>query len=1294
MFINQVDQNGNFKVTDINSDNINATNGTFTNLNTTTFSPTNFNATTAVTTNLTATNGDIETLTNTTITSSGLATSGSINTGTITASGQINTSAGIIASGTISGSTLNSTGNGIITGNLVVPHVIIPSNNNLSSNAELIKLQDELRINAGANGDIGFYGGSTKNMTLQSNGEVLVNGKFTAGEVETQMLHVNDVARIYNSTGKYSSLEKISADLNIYASKNNPTAPSDIHFYSANGLVNDKKMTIHGTTDVVEVETLQANVAVKTDELLLKDTTSVNTSRIFREQNTIKFLGDSLYSSCDYEFYTSDPAVRDPIPKLKINRTNNDVEVIKLRAPEGVITTFNTSITNVLAGGSLRFYNQPGKMFQLDHVGGDVNFYGCKNNATTPSNFSFFTANGNVNDLKLKINAFTDVVEVKELSATTSVDTVNINVTDTVDATTLIADQVTVTDADFTNTTTDDITVNQELDFGANDSKIWSGNASFHFQSGAVLNGKDFKFQTGNVPAEVVYFRSGQGKGYIETDDVEIKNQLHIKDATNTHELLEYYSSNTSQFLKRAVTFENYDMLEMIIFNNNSIPANRRVDVACDMNVAGDVVVNGTNIITEIATKQDTLIAGTGITIVGNTISSTGGGEVYTGAGNISITNNVINTHPFVSFTNVTVNNELDFGSTNYGKIWSSSTSFLFESGDTGIKGKDFKFETGLPNEVVYLKTGHGRGYIQTDDLEVKNISYLKDSTNVHDLMEYWNNAQSQFFKRSAFYDDYDMFDMLTFNNDATPANRSISVDCDMNVAGDLVVNGTNIETQLSSKQDTLSAGAGITIDANNEISYSGATPVTYTAGANMIINAQDEIETVIDPDFDQVDAGVTAIGGGGTAAVFHHKNLTNGFSEWAITHYSNGKLILNSKSSQEMLFRQNQITKARISTAGDFEILRQGTLSSVSTEFDGIQSDLVGKQTLLTAGANIALDSFGNISSTDTTYTAGTGIAIDAGNVISSSVGSNQLSRISYYELNTMNTVTSNTVNYYINGFTTVHNNLNLNYVTQTNTDTTGWLLPEGSYKIEYKCCIDQGTYINRLGGVVNFSFDGVFHLPSRAFGYSRDANNIDQQSLSCDFLYDVPAGGQRMRIRHNCGQNINTYASVWPATASLGGMALIVTRLDTLDVVPSIDVVKYGFHVSTTADGYTTYPATYTKITFNTSAFTGGYEIGTAYDYTNHNYTVPKAGIWRIHLQCFVSSNVGSVSSTAIYSNDTLLGRAGNRGASVDSLTMNVSLSLNDVIDCRASDIGLELGPTDTFWSMEWISNADGTM
>ena len=154
------------------------------------------------------------------------------------------------------------------------------------------------------------------------------------------------------------------------------------------------------------------------------------------------------------------------------------------------------------------------------------------------------------------------------------------------------------------------------------------------------------------------------------------------------------------------------------------------------------------------------------------------------------------------------------------------------------------------------------------------------------------------------------------------------------------------VDSQVATKQDLLTEGSGITISGNTISSNA----VTYTAGSNININAQDEIETVLNPDFDQVDAGNTSIGGGGSAAVFHHKNLTEGFADWAITHYSNGKLILNSKTSQEILFRQNQNTKARVATNGDFEILRQGTLSSIQIELDGIQGDLVTKQVNLTA--------------------------------------------------------------------------------------------------------------------------------------------------------------------------------------------------------------------------------------------------------------------------------------------------------------------------------------------------------
>ena len=377
-------------------------------------------------------------------------------------------------------------------------------------------------------------------------------------------------------------------------------------------------------------------------------------------------------------------------------------------------------------------------------------------------------------------------------------------------------------------------------------------------------------------------------------------------------------------------------------------------------------------------------------------------------------------------------------------------------------------------------------------------------------------------------------------------------------------VNGLDVETELNSKQPLLTAGSGITIDANNEISYSGATPVTYTEGLNISINALDEIETVIDPVFDQVDAGSTSIGGLGGVASFHHVSLP-GFVDHALTQYSTGVTLLNAGTGQQLKIRQGQVDKAKLDSAGDFHIMRNGTLSNLPTELDGIQGDLVTKQTQLTAGANIALDSFGNISSTDTTYTAGTNVAIDANNVISSTdttytagdniaitgnviSSSSPLARINYYRLGGFTTIPNGSIrDYFQNSFNTEHNNLSIPFTAQSSGNaSSGWLLPEGTYKIEYKCCFDNGSYNDRLGTRARFYFNGAYNLSADAHGYARASSFIDRQTVISNFIYTVPAGGQYMRIYHNCARNSISYNDVWDNNAQIYGMTLIITRLD----------------------------------------------------------------------------------------------------------------------------------------------------
>lgn len=68
-----------------------------------------------------------------------------------------------------------------------------------------------------------------------------------------------------------------------------------------------------------------------------------------------------------------------------------------------------------------------------------------------------------------------------------------------------------------------------------------------------------------------------------------------------------------------------------------------------------------------------------------------------------------------------------------------------------------------------------------------------------------------------------------------TESQNSLSVYTDPNV----IPTKTEMNTALAGKQGTLTAGANITIDANNEISAAGTT---YTAGANITISANNEI--------------------------------------------------------------------------------------------------------------------------------------------------------------------------------------------------------------------------------------------------------------------------------------------------------------------------------------------------------------------------------------------------------------------------------------------------------------------
>ena len=325
----------------------------------------------------------------------------------------------------------------------------------------------------------------------------------------------------------------------------------------------------------------------------------------------------------------------------------------------------------------------------------------------------------------------------------------------------------------------------------------------------------------------------------------------------------------------------------------------------------------------------------------------------------------------------------------------------------------------------------------------------------------------------------------------------------------------SNLQTALDSKKSnfTLLAGDNITfqngISADGDIitisaSGGGSSGVTYTEGSNIDITADDVIKVEDNPSFtNSVIAGGTKIGGIGGSASFSQSSFTD-WVDSALIQWDTGHTIINCKLNKEIYFRNGGIgsrTFAKIDNSGEFHIYRDGSLQNLNTLID--------------------------------------------------SNGSNQLSRMSYYS-GSASPIPSGITDFYYNTADEIHNNLNIPFTNQTDNASSGWFLSEGTYKIEYKCNFDNGSYGNRLGIKNTFIFNGAEYLPGECYGFGRHNAYIDKQTVDTEFIYTVPANGEYMKIKNNCALANNQYNSQWGSNISVhGGFALIFTRIDQIDAV-----------------------------------------------------------------------------------------------------------------------------------------------
>ena len=228
-----------------------------------------------------------------------------------------------------------------------------------------------------------------------------------------------------------------------------------------------------------------------------------------------------------------------------------------------------------------------------------------------------------------------------------------------------------------------------------------------------------------------------------------------------------------------------------------SFTANSATDVTANITVPtnNNELTNGAgyqtanDVATAISGKQDTLTAGTNISISGTTISATD--TTYSAGNGISLTGTVFSADTDVLQTKLTAGTNIDI--TN-GVISSDGPTYTAGSG-LDLTGNEFSVDT----SVVALKT----------DIPTISTATLKIQKNGTDVATFTTN-------------------------DPTPVTANITVPTNNNelTNGAGYQTANDVQTLISGKQDTLTAGTNIQINGTTI----SATDTKYTAGTGLTL--------------------------------------------------------------------------------------------------------------------------------------------------------------------------------------------------------------------------------------------------------------------------------------------------------------------------------------------------------------------------------------------------------------------------------------------------------------------------
>ena len=351
------------------------------------------------------------------------------------------------------------------------------------------------------------------------------------------------------------------------------------------------------------------------------------------------------------------------------------------------------------------------------------------------------------------------------------------------------------------------------------------------------------------------------------------------------------------------------------------------------------------------------------------------------------------------------------------------------------------------------------------------------------------------------------------------------------------------VDTQVATKQDTLTAGTNISIVGNTISASGGGTTYTATDGVKIdgtIISA-DNRAIVID-DLANVYSSVsvvTAYLNGLGYSVTDINNVIPPYIQRGAFFYPRlyGASALNGRIEKTLPNFNGQLTinygNGNVNN-GFVRIYLDNVLQDTATQTEQDKTLVVD----FTPNQALKLE--------ETNSGAIIIYQIITRQRLALPVARTRLSQMSYYSRDVGSNLGTGIINFYSNTYNYILNDLGIVFTNQTDgNSSTGWLLPIGTYKIHYKYSFDNLTFNNRLGVRCRASMNGTDYQQSVGYSYGRDDNFIDKQSVQADFLY-VATTATYMRLRLNCAKNNTTYASNWDNTKILAGSSVIIEKID----------------------------------------------------------------------------------------------------------------------------------------------------